>query len=139
MPLPPISKILKDAEAIPERKKRIAFLKTHNPNGVLKQILKNIYDPSIKFDLPEGAPPYKVNEDWDNATLMYQESRRFYLFREGGNPNLHPLKREMIFIEILEALPPEEAELLIAMKDKKMPYKGITKAIVKEAFPGLLK
>jgi hypothetical protein len=57
---------------------------------------------------------------------------------EGGNPNLKPIKREQIFIQMLEAVSADDAQLLIAMKDKKSPYKNITKDIVNEAFPGLL-
>jgi hypothetical protein len=69
---------------------------------------------------------------------LYQEQRRLYLFIAGGHPDLSQLRRETLFIQVLESIPPEEAELLLAVKDKKLPYKGITKEIVQEAFPGLL-
>jgi hypothetical protein len=57
---------------------------------------------------------------------------------EGGNPNLNAIKREQIFIQMLESINADDAELLVAMKDKKSPYKNITKDIVVEAFPGLI-
>jgi hypothetical protein len=51
---------------------------------------------------------------------------------------MKPLKREGLFLNLLESLNPEEAELLIAAKDKKMKSKGITKRLVNDTFPGLL-
>jgi hypothetical protein len=51
---------------------------------------------------------------------------------------MKPLRREGLFLNLLESLNPEEAELLIAAKDKKMKYKGITKKLVNDAFPNLI-
>ena len=103
------------------------------------RLLKYTFDPNIEFDLPEGAPPYKENDviDEDDSGL-YAEDRRLYLFIKGGNPDLKPVKREMLFIELLENINPKEAKVLLAVKDKKLPYKGLTKKLVEEAFPGLL-
>ena len=138
MALPTISKILKDASEIKGRQDRIQFLKTHHPNQLLKLLLQYVYDPNIKFDLPPGAPPYKETEALDQSGRLYQEMRRLYLFLEGGNPNLHAIRRETLFIQLLESIDPEDAKLMCAIKDKKMPYKGITEKLVREAFPQLL-
>ena len=51
---------------------------------------------------------------------------------------MNPLKRESLFLNLLDTLHVEEAELLIAAKDKKMKYKGITKKLVKDTFPNLI-
>ncbi|NDB83826.1 MAG: hypothetical protein EB127_14045, partial [Alphaproteobacteria bacterium] len=59
-------------------------------------------------------------------------------FLEGGNNDLTKLKREQLFIGLLESLDKEDAKLLCAVKDKKLPYKGITQQVVKDAFPGLI-
>ena len=75
---------------------------------------------------------------FDEPKALHMEVSRFYLLVEGGNPNLKPQKREQIFIQMLENVNEDDAHLLIAMKDKKSPYKGITKDIVSAAFPGLL-
>jgi hypothetical protein len=66
------------------------------------------------------------------------ETRRLYLFLKGGNPNITKLRREALYIELLESVHPEDAKMLIAAKSKKLPYKGINAKLVKEAFPGLL-
>jgi len=68
---------------------------------------------------------------------MYTEARRLYLFIEGGNPNLTQLKRESMFIDLLQSISPDDAKLLVAAKDKKLPYEGLTSATVLKAFPGL--
>ena len=61
-----------------------------------------------------------------------------YFFKGPIANDLQPLKRESLFLNLLETLDVEEAELLIAAKDKKMKYKGITKKLVKDTFPNLI-
>jgi len=55
------------------------------------------------------------------------------------NSKLPQLKKEVLFVGVLESLDPQDAKLLLAVKDKKMPYKGITKKLVAETFPNLIK
>jgi hypothetical protein len=110
-------------------------------NPTLRKILKYTFSPKVTFDLlPSGTPPYKPNQLVDQEGVLYHEARRLYLFTDGGNPNLKQLRKEALFIEILEAVTPADAKVLVGMKDKKLPeeYKGITKAVVEKAFPGLL-
>jgi hypothetical protein len=110
-------------------------------NATLRKILKYTFSPKVTFDLlPKGEPPYKPNDLVDQEGVLYHETRRLYLFTDGGNPDLKQLRKEALFIEVLEAVAPADAKLLIGMKDKKLPeeYKGITKAVVEKAFPGLL-
>jgi hypothetical protein len=47
------------------------------------------------------------------------------------------MKREMLFIQFIEGIDKDDAVLIVAMKDKKLPFKGITADIVKKAFPDL--
>ena len=53
----------------------------------------------------------------------------------GELPNMTSMRREQLFIQLLEALDPDDAELIIAMKDKSSPYKNLTKKLVMETFP----
>jgi hypothetical protein len=138
MPLPLVSKILKDASEIKDKKKRIEFIVKHRQNNLLLTLLKYCFDEKIEFALPEGKPPYKPCEFLDQESRLYQETRRLYLFIKGGNDNLHPIRRETLFIQLLESIHPDEAELLIHIKDKKLPYRNINVNFVKEAFPGLI-
>ena len=58
--------------------------------------------------------------------------RKLYLFVEGGNPNLKQVRREYLFVELLESIDPSEAELLLQVKDKKIKCRGLTYNLVKE-------
>ena len=105
-----------------------------------KYILTLAFDPGAKFALPEGPTPYKASEFSDQEGMLFQELRRLYLFLEpscGGNPNLKQRQRENLWIELLESLSPADAQLIDHVKDKKLPWKGITKKDVLAAYPGL--
>jgi hypothetical protein len=59
---------------------------------------------------------------------------------KGGQDKLPSLKRETMFVQLLEGLSKDEAELICLAKDKKITskYKRITKAVVQEAFPQIV-
>lgn len=138
MRLPAVSTILKEASEIKSRKEKIEFLRSHHPNQVMLTLLKYTFDPNIVFDLPEGVPPYKPCEYIDQDARLYQEARKLYLFVKGQADNVHKIKKEALFIQVLESINPEDAKLLIGVKEKKLPYKGLTKKLIEEAFPNLL-
>ena len=133
-----VAEILEKVSKIKKKEERIEELRKNGDNRALLTILQYALDPRIKWLLPEGTPPFKKNDFLDQESNLYSEVRRLYLFVEGGNPNLAPQKREMLFIGLLEMVAPADATLLCAAKDKKLPYKTITAEIVNEAFPGLL-
>lgn len=132
-----ISEILAQTSKLRAKQAKVDYLR-ENASGPLYQILKYTFDPRIVWALPEGVPPYKPTEAIDVQARLYQEARRLYLFVEGGNDNLNPIRRETLFIQLLESIDPDDAKLIASIKDKKMPYKGIDEALIKEAFPGLL-
>jgi len=132
-----IAEILGKIASLKTKDEKIAALR-QNDNYAIRTILQGAYSKDIKWLLPPGEVPYKKNDLEDLESVLYSEIRKLYLFVEGGNPNLKQLRRETLFIELLESLAPADAELLAAIKDKKLPYKGLTEAIVKEAFPGLI-
>lgn len=132
-----IFQILEQASSTKGTEEKINVLR-QNASPALQQILKYAFDPTIVWDLPEGAPPYKPCVYPAQEMRLFAEARRLYLFLKGGNPNLTKLKREALYIELLESIHPEDAKLLVEIKDKKIPYKGVTLKLVKEAFPGLI-
>ena len=132
-----IAEILQKASAIPNDNARANWIRV-NDSQALRMILVGVFDPNIKWLLPEGEPPYKPNDLVDQQHRFYTESRKLYLFIEGGNADLKQLRREALFIELLECLDPADAKLLLSVKDKRMPYPGITTDIVNLAFPGLI-
>lgn len=133
-----VAEILEQISKIPKKVDKLTELQKHAGNSTLLTILQGAFDPRIEWLLPEGVPPFKKNDLHDLENVLYAEVRKLYLFVKGGNDNLKPLRREALFIQLLESLAPADADLLCSIKDKKMPYKGITQQLVKEAFPGLL-
>lgn len=115
---------------------KIDMLKA-NDTLALRVVLQAAYDPSVKFMLPEGVPPYKKNELVDQEHIFHKEATYVRYFVEGFYPNLPQNKREIMFVQFLERLAPADAELLCNIKDKKS-IKGITTGHVKEAFPDLI-
>jgi hypothetical protein len=119
-----------------DKPKKIEVLKKYDSQG-LRQLLKAAFDPKISFDIPEGIPPYMANEapTGTDHTSLLDEARKLYLFIKGGS-NIPKVKKETLFIQMLEALHKNDAEALISIKDKKLNlvYKGLTENVVKEAF-----
>ena len=132
-----VAEILEKVSKISRRSDKVNELRKHD-NFALRTILQGAFDPRVEWLLPEGVPPFKKNELVDLEGVLYAEARKLYLFVKGGKDDLKPLRRETLFIELLESLAPADADLLCAVKDKKIPYKGITPQLVREAFPGLL-
>ncbi len=132
----PISWILDFTSKLPNEEEQIKCLRA-NDNSAIRTILKFCFDKNIKWLLPEGDAPYNPCSYPNVDNMLYSEARRLYLFVEGGNPNLTTLKRESMFVDLLQSITPEDAKLLISVKDKKLPYKGLTSATVLKAFPGL--
>ena len=77
--------------------------------------------------------------DGQGHTTIRRESKHFYRFVKGGDDGLNNLRRESMFINILEGLHPLEAEIVILCKDKKLGevYK-VTKEVVAEAYPDII-
>ena len=119
------------------KKEKVKYLQDNNTDA-LRMVIKSSFDPNIKWLLPEGSVPYVPNdapEGTEHNVLSY-ESRKLYHFIEGGNPTLTQNKRETMFVQLLEGLHGDEAEVLVAAKDKILhqKYKGLSNNVVKEAF-----
>ena len=140
-----IPEILELVVAAPTKAEKISTLQKYN-STTLQQILRLNFDPNVVIDLPAGAAPYKADRDMPvelGQSNLYNEARRLYLF-EVGHPkrpaSLKKLQQENIWIQILEGCHYTEADMLNLVKDKKLSsgYKGLTEALVREAFPVLL-
>tara|TARA_R110000868_G_scaffold411416_2_gene703836 strand:- start:507 stop:1088 length:582 start_codon:yes stop_codon:yes gene_type:complete len=147
--------------------KKVEVLKTYD-DASLKTILIWNFDETVISLLPEGDVPYastgeqtsysgtlsskvndavfKMNELGSNSlgsmdqgkSSIRKEYQMFFNFVKGGNNGLSSLRRETMFINILQGLHPKEAELLCLVKDKKLSDKyKITLDNVKEAYPDI--
>lgn len=132
-----LSEILTKVNNAKDKPKKIAVLKQNNSEA-LRVIIKGAFDPKIEWELPSGTPPYMANEvpKGTEHTYLKQEAKRLWHFVKGADRNTTRTQKETMFIQMLEGLHKEEAELLINVKDKKLNkvYKGLTESVVKEAF-----
>jgi len=100
---------------------------------------------SDKVDNLIGTMNYNQTTSLGNAsdlteghTTIRKEFKRFYNFIKGGNDSLPALRKETMFIQMLEGLHPLEAEIICLVKDKKLQTKyKITKEIVTQAYPDI--
>jgi hypothetical protein len=118
---------------------KIKILHENNTNALRSLLIIN-FDESVVSLLPEGSVPYEANDApaGTEHTLLEKEYRKLYLFFKGGSSSLKQSQRENLFIQMLEGLQEEEAELLILAKDKALNKKyRITRACVEEAFPAI--
>ena len=133
-----VAEILERVSKIGSRNEKIAVLRKDH-NTTLESIVDLCFNPNIEFVLPEGAPPYKAAaKEMDYQSTLYANMRKFGIFiNNGPYPDMQSMQRETQFVQFLESLDPDDAKLVIAIKDKKMPYKGITKKLFEEAWPAL--
>ena len=132
-----ISEIFTKINNAKDKPKKIEVLKQYDTPG-MRMILKGAFDPKIEWDLPPGTPPYIANEApaGTEHTFLEVEARRLYNFAKGGNDQLNKIRKETLFIQMLEGLHADEAKVLIDVKNKSLnkTYKGLTSEMVKEAF-----
>jgi hypothetical protein len=135
-----LSEILRKVSNAKTKQEKVSLLRKYNSTA-LRQLLIINFDESIVSMLPEGDVPYTPNDaplGTDHSRLE-QEYRGLFRYFKGGQDNLPSLKRESMFVQLLEGLSSEEAELLVLAKDGRIneKYKRITKMVVSEAYPSI--
>ena len=79
------------------------------------------------------------SSDGEGHTTIRKMAKNFYHFIKGGNDGMSAIRRESMFINLLEGLHPLEAEIICLVKDKKLSEKyKITKDVVAEAYPNIV-
>lgn len=119
--------------------KKIEFLKKYECDA-LKSILIWNFDETAISVMPEGEVPYKKNEAplGTDHTSLRKEWRNLYHFVKGGNDSLSSLRRESMFIQLLEGLHPDEAEIICLAKDGGLESKyKLKKDVVESAYPDI--
>lgn len=132
-----LGEIVNEAISIQKKVDKVAYLKQNNSKE-LRDILKLMYDKSLEFNIPNSAPPYTPTEHPDTYGALYREARKLKYFVKGyGGENMSQVKRENLFIEMLESVHPTDAELLIKMIAQK-PLKGLPPSVINGLCPGLV-
>lgn len=131
-----ISEIVKKACELKTKQEKVDWLQKNKCDPLI-MILNIMYNKDIKVLLPDTPPPWKKNDYIGVEGMLYKEARRLRIFVEGGGyDNIDQVKRESLFISLLEDIDNNDAELLCRMIEKK-PLEGLSRAVVQEAFPQL--
>lgn len=134
---PLISEVLTKVNNAKDKPKKIKVLQDNDTPG-LRVILKGAFDPKLEWTIPEGTPPFMANEApiGTEHSLLENESKKLWHFIKGADNQTTKVQKENMFIQILEALHKDEAQVLIDTKDKKLNkvYKGLSESVVKAAF-----
>ena len=105
-------------------------VKSGSLSNKLSQDIRNMYE--------TGSFSLGVS-DQQGRTTIRRECKHFYRFVKGGSPGLNNIRRESMFINILQGLHPLEAEIVCLCKDKKLSEKyKISQDVVAEAYPDIV-
>ena len=134
-----VHEVIKMAAEAKTRAEKIEVLRKYE-SWPLKDILRGSFDDSIQWLLPPGTPPYEPADPQRHPSSFIKQTQNLKYFAKGGpGEKINSLKRETMFIRMIEAIHPEDALLVLSMINKKAPAKSITKKLVEEAFPNLIK
>ncbi|HEY5039781.1 MAG TPA: DUF6433 family protein [bacterium] len=133
-----IYEILREAAGKKKIEERAKVLQNHSSTA-LKTVLGYALDPRVMWLIPEGVPPYISNRDRKSSVRFSQLTKKLHYFVDGQDPIRDRLKRERLFINMLEDVDDKDALVLLAIKEKKLPFEQLTREVVDMAFPKLTK
>ena len=139
-PNPFMSEILELVHKQRTKAKKVQVLKQYRDDALTAVLIWN-FDPCVTSALPDGDVPYTPNDvpEGTDHTSLRREWKNLYHFIKGGNDELSGLRRESMFVQMLEGLHPKEADLICLVKDKRLTDKyKVTYEQVKEAFPDIV-
>ena len=131
-----LTEILKKVSSAKTKAEKVSLLQEYNNPGLRALLIIN-FDESLQFLLPEGEVPYTPNDApaGTEHTRLTQEYRGLYRFFKGGDGSINKMKREQLFVQLLEGLHADEAELLVSACNRNLHdnYR-VTQNVVAEAF-----
>ena len=139
-PNPFLNEILDYVESQKTKAKKVQALQEYRDDSLTAVLIWN-FDDRVQSAIPEGVVPYKENEVpvGTDHTSLRREWKNLFHFIKGGNDELSSLRRETMFIQMLEGLHPEEAKIICLVKDKNLAEKyKLTQELVAEAFPDIV-
>ena len=133
-----IYETLEKIDKLKQHKRKVDQLKDAGDFVVLT-IIQGAYNKNIKFNMPPGAPPYEINEGAEEKEVT--KKALGIMVQTVMDTNIVQWKREKIFTDFLKSINPQDAELVIAMKDKDLTsiFPTINKELAQEAFPKYVK
>jgi hypothetical protein len=108
-------------------------------NYATRALLQLNFHPDVSWHIPRGSPPYTPSQDADSTEgSIHFEVKKLNYFVKGGGHDLSMLKRESMFVQLLERVAEKDAKLLISVKDQNLSYKGLSYKLVRDVWPDLL-
>ena len=108
-------------------------------NYATRALLQLNFHPDVKWHIPKGSPPYTPSQEADSTEgSIHFEVKKLNYFVKGGGHDLSMLKRESMYVQLLERVAAKDAKLLIAVKDQNLSYKGLSYKLVRDVWPDLL-
>jgi hypothetical protein len=133
-----LAEILKKTTELKTRVEKVEWLQK-NDSQALRNILVLMYGKGrFEFLIPQTRPPFTLSEAHDNHAAWLRESRKLkYLVKGFGFDELNQIKRESVFIEMLENVHKDDAEIFVKML-KQETMKGITVRAINEAYGDII-
>ena len=131
-----LAEIVNTAREAESNEEKVSILRK-NDSRPLRDILALMCDARWTFDLPSTPPPYTESVIHESHGMLYREMRKMpYLVTQmKDGANLNRLKKEAMFIQMLESIDPNDAKLLLRTIAKE-PYPDLSPEVINEAFPG---
>ena len=131
------SEILDLVHKAKTKNKKVEILRKYNSDA-LRMVIKSSFDPNIVWVMPKGNVPYTPNDApaGTEHTRLATEAKKLYRFIRGGDNITPQFKKEQMFVQLLEGLHKDEAELICYAKDKQLHkiVKGLSAPVVRQAF-----
>ena len=131
------SEILDLVHKAKTKNKKVEILRKYNSDA-LRMVIKSSFDPNIVWVMPKGNVPYTPNDApaGTEHTRLATEAKKLFRFIRGGDNITPQFKKEQMFVQLLEGLHKDEAELICYAKDKQLHkiVKGLSAPVVRQAF-----
>jgi hypothetical protein len=134
-----VTEILQKVSSAKTKAEKVELLQEYNQDALRAVLIIN-FDETLEFLLPPGDVPFTANDApaGTEHTRLTHEYRGLYRFFKGGDSSIKGMKREQMFVQLLEGLHKDEAELLVSACNKDIQSKyRVTKQVVSEAFPSI--
>lgn len=138
----PLYEVFDDFEKCKNKKERMKVIEK-NLSQTLVDVLNLTFNPIFKWKIKDLPDNYTLPTDvLPGLTFdsLHHQLRKLYMFREGDETaeKLEPKKQQELLFQMLNALEPREAEIIIGIFRKNQGVKGLDYKFVKEAFPQML-
>jgi len=133
-----LAEIVNSARKAETVEEKVAVLKRHDSQA-LRDVLILMCDKRWTFDLPDTPPPYEESVIHESHGLLYREARKFpYFVNEmPDGKDLSRVRKEALFIQLLESIDAEDAKLVLRMIAKE-PYPDLAPEVINQALGNII-